>query len=197
MNKLRALGTVVWSCLAGAAYAQAQTTPDQPAPDGSTSSPATEGNRGSPSLVSPPPSAPDQANSATYPAPTRSVPGSLQKPHQHSAMRSATVGGGAEQITSGMDVQSRTGQQLGTVADVVKASSGDPAYIVIADQSGSDTAVPYSIARHMVHGNRIVVDDKQLQSAPKVPESQLQNASNAAWKGLADSYWTRQAKDRD
>jgi hypothetical protein len=57
------------------------------------------------------------------------------------------------------------------------------------------TAVPYSIARHMVHGSRIVVDAKQLRGAPKVAESQLQNPSNAAWKGVADSYWASQAKD--
>jgi PRC-barrel domain len=154
--------------------------------------PATEGNRGPPGTVSP--NQPDQANPSTYPA-TGSTPGSLQKPRQHSAMRSATVGKGAQQITSGMDVQSRTGQPLGTVADVIKASSGDPAYIVIADESGSDTAVPYSVARHMVRGSRIVVDDKQLRSAPKVPESQLQNPSSAAWKGIADNYWASQPKD--
>jgi hypothetical protein len=84
----------------------------------------------------------------------------------------------------------------GTVAGVVKASSGDPVYIVIADQAGSDTAVPYSVERRMVHGNTIVVDDKQLQSAPKVSESQLQNSANSAWKGVAEGYWSKQAKDQ-
>lgn len=97
-------------------------------------------------------------------------------------------------ITSGMDVQSHQGKQVGTVSNVVNDASGKPAYVVISDQSGSDTPIPYRAVKHMVRGNKIVVDAKRLQSAPKVPESQLQDTSNTAWQGKADSYWEKRAK---
>jgi hypothetical protein len=108
-------------------------------------------------------------------------------------MRMAAAGG----ITSGMDVQSHQGQQVGTVIRVVNDSSGKPAYVVISDQSGSDTAVPYRAAKHMVRGGKILVDAKRLQSAPKVPESQLQDTSNTDWQGKADSYWEKRGKKPD
>jgi hypothetical protein len=179
-------------CLGSAVFAQTQTTPYEPSASGSVPGPAAEGNQGTPSQISP--SATSTEKSGSYVAPGQA--GAITKPQQPSVMRSAKVGSGTQQVTSGMDVQSRTGQKLGTVADVVKGSSGDPAYVVIADQTGSDTAVPYSVVRHLVHGSNIVIDDKRLQGAPKVPESQLQNPSITSWKSVADSYWSKQPKDQ-
>jgi PRC-barrel domain len=192
MNRLRVLAMVAGLCLGGAVVAQTQTTPGDPSATGSMPGPPAQGNQGTPSQVSPATS-PEKAGSSVTPAQA----GTIAKPQQRSVMRSATVGSGAQQVTSGMDVQSHAGQKLGTVADVVKGSSGDPTYVVIADQTGRDTAVPYSVARHMVQGTNIVIDDKRLQSAPKVPESQLQNPSITTWKAAADSYWSKQAKEQD
>ena len=64
-------------------------------------------------------------------------------------------------------------------------------------QSGNDTAMPYMAAKHMVKGNKLMVDQKRLQNAPKVPESQLQDTSNTSWQGKADSYWKRHGKMSD
>jgi hypothetical protein len=197
MMKSSALCRVAAACLvagigSGTAYAQSQTTPaplpGNSSPSGNASasgnaSSAAEANGGSPNLVSPA-------------GVNGTAAGVVQKPSQPSAIRSATVGGGARQISPGMDVQSRAGQRLGTVADVVKTDSGGPAYIVIADQSGSDTAVPYSVARHMIQGKRIVVEDQQLHGAPKVSGSQLRNPANTTWKSLADDYWSKQPIDQ-
>jgi hypothetical protein len=185
MNKLRAGFVLMGALGAGVVYAQAQTqtTPQPVAPATGAADSTSDANRGSPSIVSPPGS-----NGAAA--------GSVQKPKQESAMLSAKVGGGPQQIASGMDVKSKTGASLGKVADVIKASSGKPAYIVIADQSGSDSAVPYSIARHMVHGNSVVIDDQQLKGAPKVPGDQLRSPTQSGWKTDADTYWNKQAKDQ-
>src|ERR1700743_3869304 len=175
MNKLQA-GFVLRGALgAGVVYAQAQTqtTPPPVAPATGPADSTRDANQGSPSVVSPP-----GANGAAA--------GPVQKPKQESAVLSAKVGGGPQQIASGMDVKSKSGATLGKVADVIKASSGKPAYIVIADQSGNDSAVPYSIARHMVHGNSVVIDDAQLRGAPKVPGDQLRSPTQTGWKSAAD-----------
>jgi hypothetical protein len=185
----------------------AASTPEQPMP---------------PSQAGPAASTPDQANSATYPStpdtgspdtgsgmspqqsatpaqtssdagPTHSAdPNAGAISHQKGSMRTASADPNAG-ITPGMDVTARTGEAVGTVVDVVRNASGEPAYVVIADQSGSDTAVPFAIARHMVKGNKVVVDAKRLQDAPKVPESQLQNGASTAWQDKADSYWGKKA----
>ena len=97
-------------------------------------------------------------------------------------------------IESGMSVESREGKQVGTVSNVVNDSSGKPKYVVISESSGSNTAVPYMTAKHMLHSNKIVVDEKRLQDAPKVPESQLQDTSKTEGQSKADSYWEKHGK---
>jgi hypothetical protein len=211
-------------CVAGVAFAQSQgvpeqsqTLPGQTNPSATVPEPATPGQAGGTTAT------PDQANSATYPAAAdngSSDPGAVSTPqqpdgnaqtsqsaqtpdpnaaaskHQKSTMRSAAADSSGG-ITPGMDVTGRSGEAVGTVVDVVRSSSGGPAYVVIADQAGSDTAVPIAVARHMVHGNKVVVDTKRLQNAPKVPESQLQNPSSTQWQGKADSYWGKGGTEKD
>ncbi|HET9390389.1 MAG TPA: PRC-barrel domain-containing protein [Steroidobacteraceae bacterium] len=221
MNTLKGLSILAGLSLAGAAYAQSPTMPpDQP---NSATTPQGQPPANQDPAANPPTHQPDQANPQTYPAPPNSGntnpssassphqrdltsqssgeaqtnqnpdPTGASTPHQRGAMRMAAAGG----IASGMDVQSHDGKQLGTVTSVVKDSSGKPAYVVIADQSGSDTAMPYMAAKHMVKGNKLMVDQKRLQNAPKVPESQLQDTSNTSWQGKADSYWKRHGKMSD
>lgn len=220
MNTLKGLCILAGLSLAGAAYAQTPTTPpDQP---NSATPPQGQPMPNQDPAANSSTRQPDQANPETYPAPQSSgnsspssassphqrdltsQPGSeaqtnqnpdpagASTPHQKGAMRMAAAGS----ITSGMDVQSHQGRQLGTVTNVVNDSSGKPAYVVIADQSGSNTAVPYMAARHMVRGNKLTVDPQRLQNAPKVPESQLQDNSNTSWQGKADSYWGKHGKKR-
>jgi len=223
MNTLKGLCILAGLSLAGAAYAQSPTTPpDQPnsatTPQGQPMPDQPMPNQNP--AANPPTRQPDQANPQTYPAPQTSGnsspsaassphqrdltskgsaeaqtnenpdPSGASTPHQKNAMRMAAAGN----ITSGMDVQSHEGKQLGTVTNVVNDSSGKPAYVVIADQSGNDTAMPYRAAKHMVKGNKLMVDSMRLQNAPKVPESQLQDTSNTSWQGKADSYWGKRGK---
>lgn len=193
MNRFRGgalVGILAGLSAAGAVCAQ---TPPDPAAGASQPAPA---NPVSPTA---PVETPDQGNSATYPSST--APGNGKTPaqnadphaaarqHQKSAERTAAASGNSGSITSGMDVQSSSGQTIGTVADVVKNPSGRPTYVVVADQSGNDTAIPYEAARQMVHGNRVVVDAARLQSAPKVPRSQLQNPANTGWQEKAEGFW--------
>jgi hypothetical protein len=223
MNTVKGLTIVAGLCLAGAAFAQTQTTPDQPTAGGSMTDPASQAMPGS---ANPNAQPPDQANPATYPAPAnsgnsdpssassphqRSVtsddaneqaatqspdPSAASTPHQRDTVRTAV----AEKMTTfspGMGVQTRAGKDLGTVSDVVSDSSGQPAYVVIADENGRDTAIPYAAARNMVHGTKLIVDGQRLKSAPKVPESQLEDKSNTNWQGKADSYWKQGTSVKD
>jgi hypothetical protein len=224
MNTQRGLSILAGLCIAGAAYAQSPATPDQPSSQSNVTTPQGQPtpDPGPPGSTNPSSRQPDQANPATYPAPANSGnsnpgaassphqrdvtsqsngeaqtttspdPRAASTPHQRDTMRMAAAG----TISSGMDVQSRKGKQVGTVVNVVKDSSGKPGYVVISDESGRDTAVPYSAAKHMVHGNKILVNEKRLQNAPKVPESQLQDTSNTEWQGQADSYWSKHGKKR-
>jgi len=163
-------------------------------------------------------STPDQANSATYPATTgqgptdgRSSgarrsdgpptqrgdpasaarnpdPGTPSSSNVQDRHRSATAGK-LDTLSSGMDVQSTAGKPLGTVIDVISSGSGNPTYVIVADQSGNDAAILYATARRMVRENRLVVDDGKLSSAPKVPQSQLLDRARKDWQERADRYW--------
>jgi hypothetical protein len=197
MNTSWTLSLAAILFVAGSACVQAQATPGQggqgPADSLPPGSPAATSPQAMPDPGRQAASVPDQANSATYPAPAtrgNSDSNSASSPHQPDSMRSAAAR--PEIISSGMDVQSKTGEPVGTVLDVVPSATGNPAYVVIADQSGSNTAVPYIAARKMVHDNKVIVDTKRLQNAPKVPQSQLQDRSNKEWQGKADSYWGKQ-----
>jgi len=180
-------------------HPEGATPPAQPAPE-----PPLPGQAAS--------AAPDQANPATYPAPadgSRSDPDALSSqrrdltsprgdaaaqghatskttaPANQSSWRLAAAAG----ISAGMEVQSSEGHRVGTVADIVSDSGGRPAYIVIADGNGADRAIPYELARSMVHGGRFVVDEGLLRGAPRVQGDQLQNPANHDWRRAADDYW--------
>lgn len=218
MSMQAGFSIIALACLAGAAYGQ-QTQPGQPDPTTTPTQPMPV--QPLPSQASP--ATPDQANPATYPAPAdagNSDPSSASSPHQrdltshagtetatpsnqNAANRSATSPhqrnalrtASVAQPASGMDVQTRTGQPLGTIVNIVNDSTGRPAYVVVADTNGNETAVPYGPARQMLQGNAIVMDAQRLQNAPKVPESQLQNSASTDWQGKADSYWRGQEKN--
>jgi uncharacterized protein YrrD len=99
------------------------------------------------------------------------------------------AGGKGHKVTSGMDVQSNSGEPIGAVVDIVLDPTGEPAYVVVATPTGSAAAVPYSTANSMVHNNKMVMDRSKLENAPKVQQSQLQDQSNTSWQGKSDKYW--------
>jgi hypothetical protein len=41
----------------------------------------------------------------------------------------------------------------------------------------------------MVQNGRLVVDHARFESAPKVQQSQIEDASGGSWKAKTDSYW--------
>jgi hypothetical protein len=100
--------------------------------------------------------------------------------------REANVGG----IAAGSIVQSPAGENIGRVKDIVPdATTGDPAYIVIATRSGS-SAVPYSTIAPMYQNGHFVLDRTRLESAPHVTDSQLrEDKTDAQWKKEANRYW--------
>jgi hypothetical protein len=108
-------------------------------------------------------------------------------------MRSANANG-VRDVAAGMIVKARTGEPLGTVAVIVPNAAGDPAYVVINEQSGTKTthtAMPYAAVRHLVQENEIVVDGKRLQGAPRVTDRELQNSASTGWQTRTDNYWSK------
>jgi hypothetical protein len=99
--------------------------------------------------------------------------------------------GRAGTVSSGMDVQTQSGEPLGTVIEIVPGSTGDAQYVVIATSGGGATPVPYSTASSMVHNNKLVMDKSRLAKAPKVQQGE--DRSSKSWQKKADSYWGKQS----
>jgi hypothetical protein len=104
---------------------------------------------------------------------------------------------GGSDITSGLAVESTSGEPLGTVSEVVPGAGGSHhGYVVIAGAGAgagaSATPVPYSTASTMMNNGRLVFDKSKFDEAPKVEQSQLQDPSNKAWQKKADGYWKKQ-----
>ena len=90
----------------------------------------------------------------------------------------------------GASVVSPSGTAIGKIVDVVFDSVAQPSYIVITSETGS-AAVPYSVASSMKSGNSVVIDQKRLQSAPKVKEGEWRSQSGSTWQQDANRYWDK------
>ena len=89
----------------------------------------------------------------------------------------------------GLPVESANGEQLGSVVDIVRdKKSGKPTYAVVAIDTDT-TAVPYDKATGMVRGNKVVMSQAKLASAPKVKQSEWLDETHTAWRTEADHYW--------
>jgi hypothetical protein len=89
----------------------------------------------------------------------------------------------------GLPVESANGEQLGSVVDIVRdKKSGKPTYAVVAIDTDT-TAVPYDKAMGMVHGNKVVMSQAKLASAPKVKQSEWLDETHTAWRMESDHYW--------
>ncbi|MBS0421395.1 MAG: hypothetical protein JSR66_27050 [Proteobacteria bacterium] len=92
-------------------------------------------------------------------------------------------------ITSGKVVQSPEGWRIGTVREVSHPAKGNPAYVLIATESGT-TAIPDWAIIHLLRDAHLVIDRSMLNSAPRVNDDQVRAGSNdGAWKQRADQYW--------
>jgi hypothetical protein len=89
----------------------------------------------------------------------------------------------------GLPVESATGEQLGSVVDIVRDKAGTPIYAVVAIDTDT-TAVPYDKALGMVRDGKVVMSQAKLASAPKVKQSEWMNQNEAGWRKDSDRYWS-------
>ena len=94
----------------------------------------------------------------------------------------------------GLEVQSPSGQALGTVIDVVANSTGEPGYVVISTGTDTATAVPYASVSPMIKDGKVIMDRTRLQNSPQVAQSDLHDKANTKWRQQADTYWSGQIR---
>lgn len=200
MDKLRSLSVLVALGLAGAAYAQTQTTPGQsevvpPIPPASQSKP----NTSSPAPSSA--SSPHQRDvtGKEYPeAPPTEAPDpkAASSPHQQEAMgtkRTAAVDSSGAKLV-GLEVATPAGESLGSVVDTIMDRGGTPTYVIVATKGNMNAAVPYAAAAPLVANDKLIIDRARLEGAPKVDKAKLRDPSDAQWKSAADRYWADSKK---
>ena len=88
----------------------------------------------------------------------------------------------------GLPVESASGEQLGSVVDIVRDKSGKPTYAVVAIDTDT-TAVPYETAMSMVRNDKVVMSPKRLAAAPKVKQTEWLDETHSAWRKDSDRYW--------
>lgn len=180
----RLIAVLAASSLAGIAYAQTQPAPStQPgaAPGYNSAKPherqmtTTQGNEAAP-------------------ASSRPAPGSALNTGQ-SKTRDATLrtaeAGPAGHSWSNMQVESSSGQSLGSVSRVVPGLNGKrtSGYVLVSAANGESVPVPYATAHSMVRDGKLVLSQSRFEQAPKVTQDELQNSSSHAWRVKADRYW--------
>jgi len=199
MAQLRSIALVALLALASTAFAAQKpappdaadaqasppTTPDaqqtqDPDPK-AASSPHQRDVTGQPTDESTPNATPDPAGAST--------------PHQQGAVGQTPQGNVASGTPKlvGLQVQSPTGEAIGSVVDVTMDSSKQPEYAVISTGNDTMTAVPYSAVASMVKDNKVIMDRSRLQNSPQVAQSELRDKKNSKWRSDADRYWNSAA----
>jgi sporulation protein YlmC with PRC-barrel domain len=90
----------------------------------------------------------------------------------------------------GATVVTPNGAAIGEVVDVVFDSVSKPAFVVIASD-GAASAVPYSVASSMKSGDKVVMDQSKLKSAPKMKQGEWRSKSSENWKSDSSRYWNK------
>jgi hypothetical protein len=153
-----------------------------------------------------PPAAESQPN-ATSPNPN-----AASSPHQRDVAQGAAgaterAAGAEKEMTGktkpkdklvGLPVETSSGQQLGSVVDIVRDTTGTPSYAVVAIDNDT-TAVPYATATAMVRGDKVVMSQQRLADAPKVKQTEWLDQTSSKWRTESDRYWgnTRTASPND
>lgn len=103
----------------------------------------------------------------------------------------ATVSGPQATKLVGMKVQTASGDSLGQIKDVVIDKRGQASYAVIAygATASKQTAVPWAAASPMIHGDKLVMDQAQLEQAPVLSKGQKMDPSSGTWSRDATVYW--------
>ncbi|MGH8170955.1 MAG: hypothetical protein ACRETJ_10505, partial [Steroidobacteraceae bacterium] len=173
MKTVRLLGILAASSLAGIAYGQTQTAPSStPSAQSNTpppaAAPAPGYNTSNPSSAS----SPHQravTGMRSHEAPTSSNPGptAAASPHQNQSLRMAAAGSGGKTWTS-MPVETRSGQSLGSVSNVVPGLNGHKSsgYVVVSGSNGMSVPVPYRTANAMVRDGKLILSQSRFEHAP-------------------------------
>ena len=97
----------------------------------------------------------------------------------------------------GLAVESRAGQPLGTVQDIVFGRDGRATHLIVAPDGGSSastlTPVPWSVALRHLHGGTLVFASQRFIGAPGFAPGQWPALASADWSAAADAYWSRTA----
>ena len=113
------------------------------------------------------------------------------------ASRNTRVATADAAIANGMQVRSESGELMGRVSAIVPSDSRDQNYVVMADQQGLASLMPYSTATAMVHNDKLVIDRTAFEKAPKVQNTQLEDRSLDGVERKSDEYWNRHAHSPD
>jgi PRC-barrel domain protein len=94
----------------------------------------------------------------------------------------------------GMEVQTASGHSVGQIKVVVNDLSGNASYAVIAygatlNVAAKRTAVPWTTVGPMIQGDKLVMDQSQLEGAPVLSNSQKLDPSSGTWSRDANVYW--------
>jgi sporulation protein YlmC with PRC-barrel domain len=102
-----------------------------------------------------------------------------------------SVSGAQASKLVGMKVQTTSGDSLGQIKDVVIDKSGQASYAVIAygATAGKQTAVPWAAVSPMIQGDKVVMDQAQLEQAPVLSKGQKMDPSIGTWSRDANVYW--------
>jgi hypothetical protein len=132
---------------------------------------------------------------ASAQAPSQEPPAANPPPHVGANERAA---GAQKQIAGdtkpkdklvGLPVETASGEQLGSVVDIVRdKSSGKPTYAVVAIDTDT-TAVPYDTATAMMRDGKVIMSQAKLARAPKVKQSEWLDETKSGWRSQADRYW--------
>lgn len=119
----------------------------------------------------------------------RTSPGETSTISGRTAQTPTESEGAGEELV-GAAVVTKSNAPLGEVADVVFDAQQQPAFVIIATE-GESTAVPYAAASSMMSGDKVVIDQAKLQSAPRVKQGEWRNQSSTRWQKDAKEYWDR------
>ncbi|MFL6618906.1 MAG: PRC-barrel domain-containing protein [Povalibacter sp.] len=194
MNALHTSRYVAVLILLSAAAAQSQ----QQVPDPRPATSETEGTAadrtppGDPSTSHQNPSDMDQSALPVDPRPSTNPAEGTAADRTPPGKTPTTAGGSTAERNEmvGASVVNPSGTAIGKVVDVVFDSVSQPSYVVIASETGS-AAVPYSVASSMKSGDKVVMDQARLNSAPKVKNGEWRSPSGKSWQQDANKYWQK------
>jgi len=102
----------------------------------------------------------------------------------------ASVSGSQESKLLGMKVQTASGESLGQIKNVVTDKAGQATYAVITYGAAvKQTAVPWTVVSPLIQGDKLVMDQAQLEQAPVLAKGQKMDPSSGTWSRDANVYW--------